>query len=64
MRQVSFVSLVFISFWLICDIKKLWFLYCFADVSASMKQLLAIMHGPGTIGILPPERGMMEQDSV
>ena len=29
-----------------------------ADVSASMQQLLAVMHGPGATGILPPEKGV------
>ena len=36
----------------------------FAAVSESMKQLLAIMHGPGTTGILPPKKGTTERDSV
>ena len=29
-----------------------------AAVSASMQQLLAVMHGPGATGILPPEKGL------
>jgi len=29
-----------------------------AAVSASMQQLLAVMHGPGATGILPPEKAV------
>jgi len=36
----------------------------FAAVSASMQQLLAVMHGPGTTGILPPEQGEAKPDFV
>ena len=36
----------------------------FAIVSASMQQLLAVMHGPGTTGILPPEKGKAGPDCV
>ena len=36
----------------------------FAAVSASMQQLLAAMHGPGTTGILPPDRGRVASDYV
>jgi len=35
-----------------------------AAVSASMQQLLAVMHGPGTTGILPPEQGEAKPDFV
>jgi hypothetical protein len=30
----------------------------FAAISASMQQLLAMMHGPGATEILPPEKGV------
>jgi hypothetical protein len=46
------------------DLKNFWFLCCFAAVSESMKQLLAIMLGPGTAGILPPDAGTIGQDFV
>ena len=36
----------------------------FAVVSASMQQLLAVMHGPGTSGILPPEKGKAGPDCI
>ena len=36
----------------------------FAVVSASMQQLLAMMHGPGTSGILPPEKGKSGPDCI
>ena len=36
----------------------------FAVVSASMQQLLAVMHGPGTTGILPPGKGKAGPDCV
>ena len=36
----------------------------FAVVSASMQQLLAVTYGPGTTGILPPEKGEAKPDSV
>jgi len=29
-----------------------------------MKQLLAVMHGPGTTGVLPPKKGKAEPDCV
>ena len=40
------------------------FVLRFAAVSESMNHLLSIMHGPGTIGILPPERGEAGHGSV
>jgi len=40
------------------------FVLHFAALSESMKHLLSIMHGPGTTGILPPERGEAGHGSV
>ena len=44
------------SAWFVCDLSAP-LLVVFAVVSASMQQLLAVMHGLGTSGILPPEKG-------
>ena len=54
---MSLVSFAYYAFpdYLTCS--KFLFILLFAAVSASIQQLLAAMHGPGTTGILPPERG-------
>ena len=59
MSLVSFTYLAFPDFLARSPLPRLFLLMLFsAAVSASMQQLLAVMHGPGATGILPPEKGM------